>query len=296
MRAEPPLEPELVVLGSGLAAASAAAHASARGVSAAVVELSHERVVRSMLALDATPFDGAPLTGSAVDHGLFGPDRLALPRVFTSLEGLGLERRRLMVRDEFEQTVLATGSRVVLAMEADDRGDEMLTPFMRLVGRGISWCAWSDAYSYPGQRVVVFGDADYAGEEALHALRAKCIVEILAPGEFAPQRASVRAALQGRVAVREHVTVDDLLASEGALAAIRFRCAGRRFELATGAFFLALTPRVSPRLREFAEACVADLGTSAVALAGALTGVPAWNHPALILDGARAAAAVIATP
>lgn len=280
-----PPEPDLLVVGSGLAAAAAAVTATRQGARVVCVE-SNDTVLRGMLPIDAAPLAIERATGGALDAALFGPAGLRIARVSSSTEDLRLAGGRVIACDPFG-TVLAAATRVVLASGGDEDDDDELRPFVDLYVRGLSQCAWSDAPFHRGRPVVVYGNADHAGEEALHALAVGCRVEIISPGAFALKRASVRAALRGRVQVREHAVLDTLLAEDGKLARVRVVRDGRREEIEADAFFHARELRISDRLRALADAAVAEVGA---VLAGETAGVPAWHHAALVESGRCAAA------
>ncbi len=283
-------DPDLLVLGSGLAAAAAAVHAHARGARVVLVELGDE-VLSAMPLLDAAPLPVEPSSGPALDEALFRSEGLGVPRISSGADWLRIDAERVLVCDPFGD-VLVTGRLVVIAAGADGDDDEELRPFVDFYTRGLSQCAWSDAPFHRGRPVVVFGGGDRAAEQALHALAAGCQVEIVSPGVFAPRRARLRSALRGRVNVREHWNLDGLVAERGMLARVRVARDHRVEEIPASAFFHARERRFSERLLAFVDAAVTEVGA---VLAGELAGVPAHAHADLVASGTRAVVAALRT-
>ena len=238
---------DVAVIGGGIAGLTAAHHAALHG--AAVGHFTGENLsgglVANVGALDGFPAV-APLSGAALAAAL-GEQNAALgvTRLETridSIEGSTSKTLRGAGRSwRVQQVIVATGAALKpLAVPGAER----------LVGRGVSYCAWCDGGLYRGAEVVVAGGGDAALSEALHLAKFARRITIVTRGEQfrARQHYVGKVADDERFVLRWVSEIEEVLGESG-VEAVRLhdRDAGTRETIACrGLFvFIGLTPNAA---------------------------------------------------
>jgi len=292
---------DILVVGSGIAAIAAGRRLLDAGRSVGFVELSSERPVRALFAIDPTSLTDRELSGKALDTLFFHtPMRHTVKRLFADPVEPGLEvvDGRIRYRDG-ESVVIAR--RLLIAAGPGDVEIPDIPGAQALAGLGVSTCTWSDAAFFTDP-VVVVGDGDFAYESALFAAEASRDVVVMSANGPRVRRRSLRSHVEGNPRIR----------IEGGARVIGVRAEGAerlraeilrgtdRDELEAGGVVFAGEPRYGAEVREIvARLAAASLGDAlavAVAVAGGLTGVDENDHEALVRDGFRAADALLADP
>lgn len=230
---------DIAVVGGGFTGLMAAHHAALEGCS--VVHITGSGVPGG-LAANVGRLAGFPLAGeaSALDLALRMSEANAalgievVPDDVTRLEIVG-DGQRLHTASgavEARAVIVATGARLAM-LDVPGAG--------RLVGKGISQCAWCDGSLYGGKEVVVVGGGDSALQEALHLAELASQVTVVTRGPQLKARRSFvdRAASNERIAFRWETDVVDVLGGDGVEAIrLRNRASGAAEDLACAGVFV----------------------------------------------------------
>lgn len=178
---------DVAVIGGGITGLTAAHHAALAGVSVAhfIADGMPGGLVMNVGALDGWPAAGA-VGGAELAAGLLGRNEelgvSLLPSRIDKVEGA--TAKTLSGPDgtwRAKQVIVATGASLRML---DAPGAE------RLVGRGVSQCAWCDGGLYRDAEVVVAGGGDAALSEAIHLAEFARSVTIVTRGEMFRARRS----------------------------------------------------------------------------------------------------------
>ncbi|MEM3439469.1 MAG: thioredoxin-disulfide reductase [Candidatus Bathyarchaeia archaeon] len=156
---------DLIIIGSGCAGCAAAIYASRAGLEPLVIE-GPQPGGQLMMAGKVENFPGFPdpVPGpTLVERMRQQAERLGARFLSGSVTGASFSKRPLKVltesgAHEARSIIIATGSKAKwLGLESE----------RRLIGRGVSSCAYCDGYFFKGKRVAVVGGGDTALGEAL---------------------------------------------------------------------------------------------------------------------------------
>ena len=175
---------DIAVIGGGIAGLTAAHHAALAGVSVGhfIADGMPGGLVMNVGALDGWPA-AATVGGAELAAGLLGRnEELGVSLVPSRIDSI--QNKTLSGPDgtwRAKQVIVATGASL---RTLDAPGAE------RLVGRGVSQCAWCDGGLYRDAEVVVAGGGDAALSEAIHLAEFARSVTIVTRGEMFRARRS----------------------------------------------------------------------------------------------------------
>jgi thioredoxin reductase (NADPH) len=205
---------DIVVIGGGIAGLTAAHHAALAGVSVAhfVEDGLPGGLVMNVGALDGWP-SAASVGGAELAAGLLGQNtELGITLVPSRIDKVEGDATKTLSGPDgtwrARQVIVATGA----ALKALD-----VPGADRLVGRGVSQCAWCDGGLYRDAEVVVAGGGDSALSEAIHLGQFARSVTIVTRGEmFRARRAYIsRIADDERFRLRWASEVVEVLGGDG---------------------------------------------------------------------------------
>jgi thioredoxin reductase (NADPH) len=205
---------DIVVIGGGIAGLTAAHHAALAGVSVAhfVEDGLPGGLVMNVGALDGWP-SAASVGGAELAAGLLGQNtELGITLVPSRIDKVEGDATKTLSGPggtwRARQVIVATGA----ALKALD-----VPGADRLVGRGVSQCAWCDGGLYRDAEVVVAGGGDSALSEAIHLGQFARSVTIVTRGEmFRARRAYIsRIADDERFRLRWASEVVEVLGGDG---------------------------------------------------------------------------------
>lgn len=212
---------DIVVIGGGIAGLTAAHHAALAGVSVAhfVEDGLPGGLVMNVGALDGWP-SAASVGGAELAAGLLGQNtELGITLVPSRIDKVEGDATKTLSGPDgtwrARQVIVATGA----ALKALD-----VPGADRLVGRGVSQCAWCDGGLYRDAEVVVAGGGDAALSEAIHLAGFARAVTIVTRGEtFRARQGYVsRVASDERFQLRWASEIVEVL-GEGGVEGVRVR-------------------------------------------------------------------------
>ena len=212
---------DIAVIGGGIAGLAAAQHAALAGVS-----VGHfvEHGLPGGLVINVGELDGWPSSaavgGAELAAGLLvRNEELGVTLVPSRIDNIEWGATKTLGAAEgtwrARQVVVATGARLkALDVPGADR----------LLGRGISQCAWCDGALYRDADVVVAGGGDAALSEALHLAQFARTITIVTRGESFRARKSyvARIASDERFQLRWASEIVEVLGEDG-VEAVRLR-------------------------------------------------------------------------
>ena len=172
---------DIVVLGGGIAGLTAVHHALLGGCSVGHV-LGTEPIgglVCNVGELQGYPAGAEPQSGIGLAvalsaaNGELGAEAYFADASALEPDGTGFAIATSDGTIRAKQVIVATGARLRM-LDVPGAG--------RLVGRGVSQCAWCDGALYKDKHVIVVGSGDAALEEALHLSQDAAKVSLLARG------------------------------------------------------------------------------------------------------------------
>ena len=159
---------DVLILGAGISGLTAACQSARMGLSVGLVE----KALPGGLVVNVGNLDGypsaRPTSGAELASALRNDAvSLGVQVIESEVTGLNLSSRPMAVETGTHAMPTHRARAIVLAMGA------ALSPFTvpgadRLVGHGVSQCAFCDAGLYQGETVVVVGGGNAALQEALH--------------------------------------------------------------------------------------------------------------------------------
>jgi thioredoxin reductase (NADPH) len=238
----------VLILGSGPAGYTAAVYAARANLKPVLIT----GLAQGGQLMTTTEVDNWP----ADHHGVQGPDLMArflahaerfhTEIVFDHIHTAKLAERPIrLIGDSGEYTcdalIIATGaSAMYLGLPSEEA----------FMGRGVSGCATCDGFFYKGQNVAVVGGGNTAVEEALYLANiAKKVTLVHRRDKFRAEPIMVDRLMdkvkEGRIELKLHSVLDEVLGDDGGVTGIRIRSAqtGAAEDIALQGLFIAIGHR-----------------------------------------------------
>jgi thioredoxin reductase (NADPH) len=238
----------VLILGSGPAGYTAAVYAARANLKPVLIT----GLAQGGQLMTTTEVDNWP----ADHHGVQGPDLMArflahaerfhTEIVFDHIHTAKLAERPIrLIGDSGEYTcdalIIATGaSAMYLGLPSEEA----------FMGRGVSGCATCDGFFYKGQNVAVVGGGNTAVEEALYLANiAKKVTLVHRRDKFRAEPIMVDRLMdkvkEGRIELKLHSVLDEVLGDDGGVTGIRIRNAqtGAAEDIALQGLFIAIGHR-----------------------------------------------------
>jgi thioredoxin reductase (NADPH) len=238
----------VLILGSGPAGYTAAVYAARANLKPVLIT----GLAQGGQLMTTTEVDNWP----ADHHGVQGPDLMArflahaerfhTEIVFDHIHTAKLAERPVrLIGDSGEYTcdalIIATGaSAMYLGLPSEEK----------FMGRGVSGCATCDGFFYKGQNVAVVGGGNTAVEEALYLANiAKKVTLVHRRDKFRAEPIMVDRLMdkvkEGRIELKLHSVLDEVLGDDGGVTGIRIRNAqsGAAEDIALQGLFIAIGHR-----------------------------------------------------
>jgi thioredoxin reductase (NADPH) len=238
----------VLILGSGPAGYTAAVYAARANLKPVLIT----GLAQGGQLMTTTEVDNWP----ADHHGVQGPDLMArflahaerfhTEIVFDQIHTAKLAEKPVrLIGDSGEYTcdalIIATGaSAMYLGLPSEEK----------FMGRGVSGCATCDGFFYKGQNVAVVGGGNTAVEEALYLANiAKKVTLVHRRDKFRAEPIMVDRLMdkvkEGRIELKLHSVLDEVLGDDGGVTGIRIRNAqsGAAEDIALQGLFIAIGHR-----------------------------------------------------
>jgi len=238
----------VLILGSGPAGYTAAVYAARANLKPVLIT----GLAQGGQLMTTTEVDNWP----ADHHGVQGPDLMArflahaerfhTEIVFDQIHTAKLAEKPVrLIGDSGEYTcdalIIATGaSAMYLGLPSEEK----------FMGRGVSGCATCDGFFYKGQSVAVVGGGNTAVEEALYLANiAKKVTLVHRRDKFRAEPIMVDRLMdkvkEGRIELKLHSVLDEVLGDDGGVTGIRIRNAqsGAAEDIALQGLFIAIGHR-----------------------------------------------------
>jgi thioredoxin reductase (NADPH) len=238
----------VLILGSGPAGYTAAVYAARANLKPVLIT----GLAQGGQLMTTTEVDNWP----ADHHGVQGPDLMArflahaerfhTEIVFDQIHTAKLAEKPVrLIGDSGEYTcdalIIATGaSAMYLGLPSEEK----------FMGRGVSGCATCDGFFYKGQNVAVVGGGNTAVEEALYLSNiAKKVTLVHRRDKFRAEPIMVDRLMdkvkEGRIELKLHSVLDEVLGDDGGVTGIRIRNAqsGAAEDIALQGLFIAIGHR-----------------------------------------------------
>ena len=288
---------DYIILGSGIAGYSAAITLAKASQSVSIFELYSEAVIRGLFTINPTPLNPTEIEGSAFDDILWKIcTPLGIERCICDVKDIIVDQKKIsLIVDEFKKDIWSTQSIIFAPSFSYPKVQpNWIQNAKNCLGRGLSFCAWSDMPFCKEKSVCVIGDGYRAYDQICWALYYTNDVTFLCTTPTYQAGCISELALRKLIPIFTDIQIDSIyLHEQKDLLIIDFFTEGRKQHISSYCVFWASEWICDWSILGGREHAKQLEKQGIVHFAGITNDISLWDHNAQYQDGIQVAKLVI---